>query len=219
VRVALDFLEQRHIGAAVNFQAGGVGGQCGAASLLRGLDDGLVARAAAQVAAERIADFATAQTLTPAGHHLHHMCQAHHDAGRAKAALAAVALDHGILHGVQRAIGFFEALDGFDRFAVQAGQQLNAGIHRQVVHPCARRVQLAHQHHACTAIALGTALFGACALQFLTQIVQNGGGAALALGFDDAAVEHEAHGVGDLGHGAAKWSDWGRDPNFIGPTI
>jgi len=38
-------------------------------------------------------------------------------------------------------------------------------------------------------------------VQLLAQVVQNSGGAALALGFDDAAVEHKAHGVGDLGHG------------------
>ena len=112
-----------------------------------------------------------------------------------------MAAHHGFLHRVQRAVGFFQTLHRLDRFAIQSGQQLDTAVHGHVVHARASVVELAHHHHTRTAIALGAALFGALAVQLLTQVIQNGGGAAHTLGFDDLAVEHKSHGVGDLGHG------------------
>ena len=111
-----------------------------------------------------------------------------------------MAVDHFLLHGVQAAVGFFQALHSFHRFAIQGGQQLNAAVDGHIVHTRASGVEFAHHDHARAAIAFGAAFFGAGAVQLLTQIIENGGGAALSLGFDDFAVEHKAHGVGDLGH-------------------
>ena len=113
-----------------------------------------------------------------------------------------MALDHLFLHRVQRAVGFFQALDRLDRFAVQRRQQLDTSVGGHIVHARASGVELTHHHHTSAAIAFSAALFGAGAVQLFAQVIENSGGAALTLGFDDAAVEHKAHGVGDLGHGA-----------------
>ncbi len=205
---AFDLFQQRHIGAVFQLQAGWIGGECRGASLLRRVDDGLVARAAAEVAAQGIGDLLTAQGLLGAGDDLNDVRQAHGDARRAKTALAAVALHQSLLDGVQAAIGLFQALDGFDRFAIQRRQQLNAGIDGHIVNRRASGVQLAHQHHTRPAIALGTTFFRAGAVQLFAQIVQNSGGTAFALRFNDAAIEHKTHGIGDLGHGRSdqKWA-------------
>ena len=75
---------------------------------LNGLDDILVARAAAQIALELLANFRLARVGT-SGAQIH---RAHDHAGRAKAALQAVALFEGGLHGVQGAIGLGQTFDG-----------------------------------------------------------------------------------------------------------
>ena len=131
---------------------------------------------------------------------LDHIDQTHHDAWGTKTALRAVALDHFFLYRVECSIGLFQTLHGFDRFAVQRGQQLDTGVGRYIVHARPSGIEFSHHHHTRATVTLCAALLGSGALQLLTQIVQNSGGAALALGFDDLSVEHKAHGVGGLGH-------------------
>ena len=131
---------------------------------------------------------------------LDHVDQTHHDAGGAKAALRAVALDHFFLHRMERAIGLFQTLYRFDRLAIERWKQLDAGIGRHIVHARTGSIEFSHHHHTRTTVALCASFFGSGTLQLLAQIVQNGGGAALTLGFNDLSVEHKAHGVGGLGH-------------------
>ena len=111
-----------------------------------------------------------------------------------------MAANHGVLHRMQAAVGVFEAFHGFDGFAIERGQQLNAAVDRHIVHARASGIELADHDHAGAAIALGTALFGAGAAQLFAQIIENRGGAAHTLRLDNLAVQHKAHGVGDLGH-------------------
>jgi hypothetical protein len=112
-----------------------------------------------------------------------------------------VTLDHLVLHRVQGAIGFLEAFNGLDRFTVESRQQLDAAVDRDILDAVASGIEFTHHHHTGTAITFSTALFGACAMELFAKIVQNSGGPAFALGFDDFSVKHKAHGVGDLGHG------------------
>ncbi len=85
------------------------------AGLLRGLNNGLVAGAAAQVAADGVGNLAAAGR---GGCRVRQMRQAHDKTRGTKATLRAVAIDHGLLHRVQRAIGLLQTFYGFDAFAV-----------------------------------------------------------------------------------------------------
>jgi hypothetical protein len=168
-----------------------------------GVDDGLVTGAAAQVARQRVGDLGTARLRQG----VHKPGQAHDDARRAEAALAAVAVHHGLLHRVQRTVGLFQAFNGLDRFAVQRGQQLQATVDGKIVHARTGCIELPDKNHAGAAVALGTALFGPTAPQLFAQVVQNGRGPAFAGSLDDRAVKHETHGVGGLGHWIG--DEWG----------
>ena len=112
-----------------------------------------------------------------------------------------MALHHRLLNRVQAAVGFFQAFNGFHRLAIQGGQQLNAAVDGDVVNARASSVQLAHHDHTGAAIALCATFLGAGAVQLFAQVIEDGGGAALTLGFNNFAIEHKTHGVGDLGHG------------------
>ena len=98
--------------------------------------------------------------------------QAHHKTRRAKTALRAVARDHGLLHRVQRAIGFGQiggrpqrkAIDGVCRFDAA----VDSAINQTPIH-C-----LGHHHGAGPAVACGTALFGGREAQVLAQQVEQG---------------------------------------------
>ena len=131
-----------------------IGGGRACAARLRGGDDRLVAGAAAEVALQR------RPRSRPRRVRVAHpeRVERHHEARRAEAALAAVAVDHGRLHRVQGAVAG-EVLDGDDVAEVDRGEQPDAGIHRLVDQPVAGPP--ADQHRAGAAVALGAALLGA----------------------------------------------------------
>ena len=117
----------------------------------------------------------------------------HHEARRAEAALRAVAVGHRALDRVERAAPR-QALDGLQRLAVEHRQEEDAGIDRAPFDRVA--VQLAEQHGAGAAIALGAAFLGAGAAQRVAQIVEDGGGGIGVLDLDHLAVEEEADHLG-----------------------
>jgi hypothetical protein len=90
----------------------------------------VVARAAAQVAFERLAHFLLAGVRMALGE-IHGV---HHHARGAEAALQAVVLLEGCLHRVQRAVGLGEALDGEDVGPLRLHGEHRAGLHRLAVH-------------------------------------------------------------------------------------
>ena len=82
---------------------------------------------------------------------------------------------HRLLHRMQRTAGGLEAFHGEYRLAVERGQQADAGVDRRQLHTVATGSvlrQLADHDGACTAIALGAALFGASAVHVLAQPVE-----------------------------------------------
>src|SRR6185436_16195586 len=89
-----------------------------------GLDDVVVARAAAQVALEPVADLVLAGVRIAAAQ----IDRAHHHAGRAEAALQAVVLAEGGLHRVQLA-ALGEALDRRDLAPFGLGGEHRARLH------------------------------------------------------------------------------------------
>ncbi len=98
--------------------------------------------------------------------------QRHDEAGRAEAALRAVALDHGLLHRVQAAIG--EVINDDHVGAVGLTGEQDAGIDRRIGDAA---IDAAAQHHrAGAAIALGAALLGAERALMQAQIVEQGQG-------------------------------------------
>ena len=124
-----------------------------------------------------------------------------------------MATRHFLLNRVQRAIGLFQALYRLDGLAIQRGQQLQAAVDRDVIDARARCIEFTHHHHAGAAIALRAALLGARAVKLLSEIVEHGGGTALALGFNDLAVQHKADGIGDFTHGVGVMDRWTDDFN------
>jgi hypothetical protein len=93
--------------------------------------------------------------------------QGHGEARRAEAALGGVAVHQGLLHRVQQAghaqpAQAVQVFDGEQRLAVQAGHELDAGIHG----PQAElTVHLFAEHHgAGAAVAFGAALLGAAGM-------------------------------------------------------
>ena len=143
----------------------------------------------------------------------------HHEAGRAEAALRAVAIDHRLLHRVQFVtLHRVEARAGvqiFDReqgLAVERRQELDAGIGRGQAQPAddfrrarlRRPRQLADDDGAGTAIAFVAAFLGADAARVFAQPVEHRARGRRAADFDDgAAVEeadraarHGSHGLG-----------------------
>src|SRR5690606_18073318 len=98
--------------------------------------------------------------------------QGHHEARRAEAALRAVALDHGLLYGMERAVGAAQVLDRDQLPAVALRHEQDAGVDRAVADPLA--VELAEHHGAGAAVALGAAFLGPGAPLGLAQPVQDG---------------------------------------------
>ena len=102
------------------FEVAQVGGHGGGLGGFGGADDWGVTGAAAQVAGElRVVIRGPVE-----------MVGGHGDgkARRAKAALAAVIVDHGLLHGMQAAIRRGKPFDGGDGFAVDLGQEQDAAV-------------------------------------------------------------------------------------------
>ena len=98
--------------------------------------------------------------------------QAHHDAGRAKAALRAVIAGHGLLHRMQHAL-VGQILDGDQFGAVELAEQSDAGIDRLVDQSA---VALAHDHDSAgAAIAFRAAFLGADRPLLQAQPVEQSG--------------------------------------------
>ena len=101
----------------------------------------------------------------------------HDHAGRAEAALQAVVLAEGLLHGMQLAV-LGQALDGRDLGAVAGGGQHGAGLHGAAV----------HVHHAGAALAgVAAHMRAGEALVLAEELHQQG--ARIDLGADGLAVD------------------------------
>ena len=160
----------------------------------RRVEDRPVAGAAAQVARQRVAH---RLPIGPAGV-LVEPEQAHHEAGRAEAALRAVALDHRLLHRMQR-VGRGEALHRVDGLAVHGRQQADAGVDAIPREAIASR--FGDRHRARAAVALGAAFLRAGELSVLAQPREQGGLRRHALDLDGRAVQQEAQRAGaGIGH-------------------
>ena len=158
--------EGEHAGHVVGAGVETVGPLSGA-GLDRGIDDGAITRAAAEVAGDPVIDLV-------AGHRsvggLVHGEQRHDEAWRAEAALRGVLLDHRLLDRMQRPVGGGQILDRHHLGAVHLPEKLDAGVDRlvdqlAVPHPSER-------HRAGAAVALAAAFLGAgCAFR-VAQIVE-----------------------------------------------
>ena len=177
------------------------------AHALRRVEDGAVAGAAAQVAREFFHRQLARDGLAFADMVLVHAEHAHHKAGRAEAALRAVAVHHGLLGGVQIGVVGAGGLDqriagqifcGPQRHAVDGMGQANAAVDGLVVH-CA--IALGAQHDgAGSAVAFAAAFLGACAAQVFTQNFQQRAVGRDAVQCHDLAATDKAQGAG-VAHG------------------
>jgi hypothetical protein len=120
-----------------------------------GGDDVLVARAAADIAFEQLADLGIGGLRLLAAQ-IH---RTHHHAGRAEAALQAMALLEGRLHGVHGSVGSGHALYGLHLGALGLHGQHGAGLDGLAI----------DQHRAGSALAGIAAHMGARQAQLFTQ--------------------------------------------------
>jgi hypothetical protein len=96
--------------------------------------------------------------------------QAHHDSGRAEAALRGVSVDHRPLQRMQFGPGS-EILDRDELGAVELAQEQNTGVERLVSKPAS--AQPRQHHRACAAIPFGAAFLRSLRSHFLSQPVEN----------------------------------------------
>lgn len=96
--------------------------------------------------------------------------QAHHEAWCAEAALRAVAFDHCLLRGVQRAIFGGNVLGRPERHAADRMRQADAAVDGTVFEPPVHR--FGHGHRTSAAIAAGAALLHRRAVHILPQQFQ-----------------------------------------------
>src|SRR5262249_12385734 len=153
--------------------------------LAHGVADGAVAGAAAEVAAELIGDLGgLAEIVAVEG-----LDHGDGEAGGAVAALGPVVVDHGLLHGVERAARVGDALDGDDLAAGDHGQQRDARV--DGAEPAlAVAVRLHERDGAGAAVALGAALLAA-GLADRAEVVEQRPVGRLAFDADGLAVERE----------------------------
>ncbi len=121
-----------------------------------GPSDRRVPRAPAQVAFDHVgvdAVRAALRRVVVPGEH------AHHESRRAVPALRAGALDHGLLHGVQLAVGTGHALDGDDVVADDRAHGHQAAVDR-AVHVLPGRAPGHDDHGAGAAVAVAATLLG-----------------------------------------------------------
>ena len=156
---------------------------------LAGIEDRPVAGAAAQVAGQISSASCCRVGFVPlAGKALVACRQRHHEARRAEAALRAVAVDHRLLHRVQRvAAGVAHVFHREQRLAVQRGQEADAGVDALQLELAAAR-RLADDHRAGTAVAFGAAFLGAGAARVFAQPLQHGAGGRSVGDLDQAAA-------------------------------
>ncbi|MNS80671.1 hypothetical protein D3C72_1143620 [compost metagenome] len=212
IRITVQRLQCSHDGRRIELASGQI------EHALARIQNGPVARAAAQVARQRIGQLLPGGSLAALRLLLFvDRPQGHHKTRCAKAALGSVALHHGLLHGMQigaariglcRLAGGFHVFHGEQRLAMQIGQQLDAGVHGLQLQALHRlRVagfgQFGHQHGAGAAIAFIAALLGAMAMGIFAQPVQHGTGRRRAIDLRDAAlvIKTDRLGYGRLAHG------------------
>src|SRR5438105_2110782 len=152
---------------------------------VRGLDDRTIAGAAAQVARQRVVDIAPSRPAR----RLVEREQRHHEAGRAKAALRAVALDHRLLHRMQSAVLAAQAFDGDKRLAVERWHELDARIDSAIAQRAV--VDFRRDNGARAAIAFGAAFFRARASAIFAQVLKHGARRIHVAERDDLAVERK----------------------------
>ncbi len=148
--------------------------------------DRAITRAAAEVAGQRLTDGPVIRVALAAIQRE----QRHDESRRAEAALGAVALDHGALHGMQLACGGLQAFDGEQRLAVERRQEPDAGIHRPVTD--ARACGFRQHDGAGAAVALGAAFLGAGPAEAFAQVLEERRGRGAAGDGVDVAVQQEA---------------------------
>ena len=165
------------------------------------VDDRTVAGAAAQVAGQRVGDGRALGAGAGGRMRLAQRGHRHDEAGRAEAALRAVALDQRLLHRMR----LRQVFHGDDGAAVERGQEAQAGVDIADRHAAGRGVvALGHQHGAGAAVALVAAFLGAGAARagVLAQPVEQRAGGRHAFKRDGVAAVDEADRSGrDLGHG------------------
>src|SRR5205823_4070029 len=127
----------------------------------RGLADGTVPGAAAEVPAELVVDLPAVAEVAPVAS----LEQRHHDARRAVAALRTEALRESALRGMV-SVAVAQALDGVDALPLQHGEEDEARVHGAVGRLRRRAVgcrdaRIEHGDGAGAAVALGTPLLRA----------------------------------------------------------
>jgi hypothetical protein len=100
-----------------------------------------------------------------------------------------VAVDHRLLHRMQGAV-LAQVLDGEERFAVEAGHELDTGVDR--AQPDVVAVEFTKHDRARPTVALGTPFLGALAAQVFTQVVENRFRRADITSLDQLAAKKEA---------------------------
>jgi hypothetical protein len=153
-------------------------GSSAVANVLDGSNDVGVSAAAADVAAHQFSYFGVARTAR-----LFEQSDGGHDlTGSAIAALVAIVLNEGGLHGVKIA-GFAQSLNGRDRIAFVHDSQRKAGVD-----PAAVDVDGAR-----SALAMIAALLGACQQNCFAQAVEQRS-AGIDLDLERLAVDGEGYG-------------------------
>ena len=177
-----------------------------AGHLLRRVQDGPVAGAAAQVARQLgLRQFAR-NTLALRHMVLVHAKQAHDKAGRAKAALRAVALHHRLLRRMQRTGGpALQQRVGRQVFHGPQGQPLHRMGHAYAavdgLEAQRTTLGLAQNHGAGAAVAFAAAFLGAGAAQVFAQQLQQGAGGWYIAQRHHLAAPDELNGlIHRLGH-------------------
>jgi len=135
--------------------------------LAGGVDDRSIAGAAAEITCQRIVDPCA---VGPVAFAMKMREQAHDDTRRAKAALRAVAIDHRLLDGVQRAIWLAQVFHGIEGAAVEGGQELDAGVDG-LEGETAFAIEFADDDGAGAAVAFRAAFLGAAGTQILAQVL------------------------------------------------
>ncbi len=157
------------------------------ADLFGGLDDRLVTRATTEIALQRTLDFGSAGVLRGQPKPV----KRHDEARRAEAALRAMTVDHGLLHGMQRAVPGRQMLDGHHMGGVQRADEADAGVDRLILQPTADEPP--DQHRAGTTIAFRAAFLGARQPALQTQEVEQRLGRIEAGKGDVFAVQDETN--------------------------
>lgn len=125
-----------------------------------------------------------------------------------------MAVDHGLLHGMQGAVGATQVFDGEERAAVERRQELDAGIDR-FQREAAVRIQFADDNRAGAAVAFRAAFLGAGAMQILTQVLEHGARRRDARDLTDGPLVIKAdglrcHGESERQCGPGARYAWGR---------